>query len=70
MPTKCYALEATIICKEMLDSLRARVYSVPIDNANGDDTMKSWIADTLYILLLTSPIAYIFTLAILNLVGA
>jgi hypothetical protein len=39
-------------------------------NANGDDTMKSWIADTLYILLLTSPIVYIFTLAILNLVGA
>ena len=32
--------------------------------------MKSLLADTLYILLLTTPLVYIFTLAILNMVGA
>jgi hypothetical protein len=32
--------------------------------------MRSLLADTLYILLLTSPLVYIFTLAILNMVGA
>lgn len=42
----------------------------PMFNANGDANMKSLFADTLYILLLTSPVVYIFTLAILNLVGA
>jgi hypothetical protein len=57
------------ICKKLFDNVARSSFNCSIDNVPGAANMKNLIADALFFIALTAPVAYIFGRAIAALIA-